>query len=138
MQYITGIHALNLPCALNTCGDWHTSALRWEKITWRESFQSPFNDYGIEMHRSIPFLQIPDCNIANHIRALLDLLHEGNFATAQGMRDDFIGNDAYTQEIFAKVLLLQGEENWTVIDAFMEREYKLQWLQFYRHKSNLQ
>jgi len=28
MQYISGIHALKLPCALKTCGDWHCSALR--------------------------------------------------------------------------------------------------------------
>ena len=29
MKYISGINALNLPCSLDTCGDWHTSALQW-------------------------------------------------------------------------------------------------------------
>lgn len=30
MKYVSLIHALNLPCSLDTCGDWHTSALQWD------------------------------------------------------------------------------------------------------------
>lgn len=30
MRYITGIHALNLPCKLETSGDWHISAIQWD------------------------------------------------------------------------------------------------------------
>ena len=48
MEYISGIHALNLPCELETCGDWHTSALQWKRPLMRESNGSLFGDYGIE------------------------------------------------------------------------------------------
>jgi len=36
MKYITGIHALNLPCSLDTCGDWHSlkmmALMQWQII----------------------------------------------------------------------------------------------------------
>ena len=43
MEYITGIHALNLNCAIETCGDWHQSALRWEKIHKEKTEERFFN-----------------------------------------------------------------------------------------------
>lgn len=51
MKYLTGIHALNLPCQLSTCGDWHTSALQWSSLSLKESDDSVFRDYGIEENR---------------------------------------------------------------------------------------
>jgi len=42
--------------------------------------------------------------VANHIRALLDLLEMGNFSLAQGMNRDFICNDDYNGEVFEKIL----------------------------------
>jgi len=32
MLYLSGIHALNLPCDLLTCGDWHTLGINWGNI----------------------------------------------------------------------------------------------------------
>lgn len=38
MKYITGIHALNLPCRLDgTSGDWHGADLKWDNIDICES-----------------------------------------------------------------------------------------------------
>ena len=83
MRYLSGIHALNLNCSLDTCGDWHQSALRWEELDWRESDGSVWGDYGIEENSHIP--KHPGTyKTANHIRALLDLLADGNTALAQG------------------------------------------------------
>lgn len=73
MLYVTGIFALNLTCNLDTCGDWHTSALNWQKVTLVDSDTMFFRDYGIEQNRSIPEHDGKYC-VANHIRALLDLL----------------------------------------------------------------
>ena len=126
MEYISGIHALNLPCELETCGDWHTSALQWKRPLMRESNGSLFGDYGIEKNKKIQEHE-KRYHTANHIRALLDLLEEGRFSIAQGMRDDFICNDKYDDEIFAKVLLLKDSPNWEDIDHFMQREYYRKW-----------
>ena len=106
MKYITGIHALNLPCNLLTCGDWHCSALRWKNITVRDTENSFFKEYGIEHGKRIPEHD-GTYAVANHIRALLDLLEMGKFSVAQGMNNDFICNDDYNEEIFEKVTRLK-------------------------------
>lgn len=135
MRYITGIHALNLPCSLETCGDWHTSALQWKKPNIQETDNSTFGTYGIEKCDCVPEHQ-GTYYIANTLRALLDLLEQGNFGIAQGARDDFICNDNYTEEFFNKVSELKTTPNWIDIDKFMCKEYMLQWVR-YKEKNNV-
>lgn len=135
MIYVSGIHALNIPCSLETCGDWHSSALRWEDIDIRDSSKSIFGDYGIEPSHRIPHHE-GTYNVANTIRALLDLIDDGNFAQAQGMNSDFICNPAYDSEVFEKVYLLSSRDNWHEISAFMGREYRTKWLRFLKGKEN--
>lgn len=129
MLYISGIHALNLSCELETCGDWHQSAIQWVNIPLLESEGSIFGDYGIELNKKVPE-HIETFAVANHIRALLDLLVAGKFSIAQGMKNDYICNDKYTEEIFEKVLLLKNNKNWNEIDNFMEKEYLSQWYNY--------
>jgi len=131
MRYITGIHALNLLCSLETCGDWHQSALRWDRPRLRESDDSFFGDYGIETGVAIPEHD-GTFAAANHIRALLDLLEAGNFSVAQGMNKDFICNDDYNDEVFAKVASMRSLPNWPDIDSFMGSEYYSKWLKYKR------
>ena len=126
MKYITGLYALNLPCSLATCGDWHTSALRWENVDEAESIGSLWEDYGIEKGVSIP-LHEGKFSVANHIRALLDMIFKGDFALAQGMNRDYICNDSYDEEIFEKVYLMKEQENWSEVDRFMHKEYGRKW-----------
>jgi hypothetical protein len=135
MRYITGVHALNLPCSLLTCGDWHCSALKWEKITFRDSTDSFYGDYGIEQCSAVPEHE-GTYAAANHIRALLDLLELGNYSAAQGMNRDFIGNDDYNKEVFDKVALMRYLPHWRKIDSFMGREYYGKWLD-YKRKAGL-
>lgn len=129
MKYITGIHALNLPCSLETCGDWHTSAIQWVKPQMRDSEEMFFGDYGIECNHKIPEHN-ELYNVANTIRALLDLLQEGTFTVAQGMNNDFICNDKYDEEVFNKVYSMKQLDNWNKIDAFMKKEYRTKWLDY--------
>ena len=131
MQYITGIHALNLPCSLLTCGDWHCPALKWEKPVFHDSENSVFGDYGIELRADVPEHK-GNYAVANHIRALLDLLEAGYFSVAQGMNNDFICNDDYTDEVFDKVALMKGLPHWRDIDLFMGCEYYGKWLDYKR------
>jgi hypothetical protein len=133
MLYLSGIHALNLPCSLLTCGDWHTSGINWHSYVLLESEGSLFGDYGIERNKTIP--DNPGTfNVANHIRALLDLLVQGKYTIAQGMNEDFICNDSYTEEVFQKVVLMKSLRNWPEIDRFMGREYCSEWLKFKERK----
>ena len=136
MKYITGNYALNIPCDLNTDGDWHRSALDWEHLPLFESDNSFFKDYGvkndIDIYKYVPLkkFQGKKYNVANHIRALLDLLYQQNFGLAQGMKEDFIDNDKYTLEIFNKVSEMKKLSFWPHIDEFMGREYKMSWINY--------
>lgn len=134
MKYISGIHALNLPCELQTSGDWHKSALKWKYLTLLESSTSPFGDYGISTEpRNIPEHE-RKFFVANHIRACLDMLDLGDFSNLEGMNRDYIANDSYNEQIFCKVLLLKNHKNWKNIDLFMEKEYLLKWKRFKERK----
>ena len=135
MQYVSGIHALNIPCSLLTCGDWHCSALKWQDITFMDTKTAFYKDYGIELQKRIPEHD-ETYPVANHIRALLDLIETGKFSVAQGMNNDFICNDAYTEEIFDKVALMKGFSHWQDIDRFIGREYYGKWLD-YKRRVNL-
>jgi hypothetical protein len=114
-----------------TCGDWHCSALQWERPAFRDSANSLFGDYGIERCGAVPE-HAGEYAVANHIRALLDLLELGNFSAAQGMNRDFIGNDDYNAEVFAKVVLMSALPHWHEIDRFMGGEYYGKWLEYKR------
>lgn len=122
---------------LKTCGDWHTSAIQWERPHIRESEGSFFGNYGIEENKTIPEHN-GKYNVANHIRALLDLLEDGNYAEAQGMNEDFICNPEYNDEVFALVYSMRRLPNWKQISDFMVREYKMKWIDFLREKYNEQ
>jgi len=129
MNYISGMQALNLPCELDTCGDWHRSGMDWDRPFLLESNDSVFGDYGIEHDKSIPG-NSGLFSVANHIRACLDLIERSHFALAQGMNQDFFCNDQYDEEVFSKVLLLKTKNNWPLVDDFMTQEYRLRWLSF--------
>lgn len=53
MKYITGIESLNLSCKLNTCGDWHNTLVNWNNLHFRESNDSIFGNWGIEVEREV-------------------------------------------------------------------------------------
>lgn len=124
MKYITGQQALNLPCSLDTCGDWHTSALRWDKLNIKDSEGSVFGDYGIEQGKEIPEHSNEFYNVANHIRAILDLLEAEQFALITNFNNDYICNNKYTEEIFEKVSMLLPN---TAISNFMHKTYGKEW-----------
>ena len=129
MKYISLIHALNLPCDLQTCGDWHCSSLQWSNPNILDSKDSIFGDYGIEKNKTIPEHK-EKFNVANHIRALLDLLYVRNFTVAQGMNKDFICNPKYDEEIFDQVIKMANLPYWNEIDIFMTKEYLKKWVNY--------
>lgn len=132
MKYLTGIHALNVPCPLETSGDWHQSALRWKDLTILDTENSILGDYGIFLSSKVPDGDggFRTMYVADTIRAIFDLLVMGNTAAAQGMRDDFICNEDYTLEVFRVATLFQNTEYWTIVDKFLEREYELTWVNY--------
>ncbi|MFR6154650.1 MAG: hypothetical protein ACLUJI_08200 [Faecalibacillus faecis] len=46
------------------------------------------------------------------------------------MKEDYICNEKYTDEIFNQVLKLKNENNWHEINNFMKKEYKTKWIDY--------
>ena len=129
MQYISGRYALNLPCSLDTSGDWHAASLDWEHLPLLHSEKNFYKDYGIEKHDT-PHGLTGTYFVANHIRACLDMLLAFDFSNLSGMRKDFICTDQYDDEIFQKIYMLRDHPRWKEIDQFIEKEYMMKWLRW--------
>lgn len=132
MEYLTGIHALNVPCPLDTCGDWHQAALNWENLTLNNTEDSLLDVYGV-----FESTQVPDgiggfktMYVANTIRALYDLILVGDYAHVQGMRNDFICNEKYTPEVFELAKKFRNTKYWKQVDKVLTCEYELDWITF--------
>lgn len=137
MEYITGMFALNIPCALGTTGDWHRSSLPWNKVEVRDSNKSVLKDLGIEKGKYIEELGTLQ-NVADHIRACADLLDEGRYSLASGMRLDYFDNDKDISEILFdyvyRLKAVKNEHDWQDISRVMEKDYMLRWLKFMKEK----
>ena len=130
MLYLSGIYALNIENTLNTCGDWHTSALDWSNIELEESTNSMFGDWGIELNKHIPE-HTELYNVADDLRAILDLMQKKeNLGYLKGFRTDFICTDEYNASFFQKVILLRKLEHWADINELMQREFMFEWDNF--------
>ena len=129
MLYITGLQALNLNCSLKTFGDWHQSSLSWKVLDFVESEDSFYGDYGLEVNCHIPCHE-GSFLVANHLRAILDLLLRQEFSILQGMRYNFIGVDLYDEEFFNLVYCMHVLPYWSKIDEFMRNEYFMKWVRF--------
>ena len=136
MKYITSEFALNISCELNTNGDWHWGALNWNNPDIRESSESYFGDWGIELDKRIPEHEA-HYNVANHIRAILDMMVDGRIGVLNGFRSDFICTDEYNAEIFSKVYELKDFEQWNDINDLMEKEYGSEWIEFTREREQV-
>lgn len=139
LLYITGLFALNLECSLGTTGDWHVSGMDWSKLTLADSNNSIFGTYGIERNstRLVPKHESYPHNIANHIRACLDLIEQENYCAAEGIYRDFLDeDDRYNTDVFAHVLkLIKAYPNrFDEINRFMGREYNTKWIFFITRK----
>ena len=137
MKYISGIFALNIPCPLGTTGDWHSSSLKWDKLTLHESADSVLEEKGIEKDVYVRELG-GRYNVANHIRAIADLLDDGDYVTAEGMRNDYLDDDRrFDRTLFEYVYALRETKNdrgWWRISLKVEQEYMLKWLKFLEEK----
>lgn len=135
-MYLTGIHALHVPCSLVTNGVSQISEVDWKTANFVKSSEMFFGDYGIEYNVQIPEHKDKVC-VANHIRAYLDLLEMGKLDEAEGM-SRFIGNAEYNKEIFDKVYLMKVLPHWKEIEHFMDTEYRINWIRFKDHMRQLE
>lgn len=132
MLYVSCVYALNLPCKLDLQGDWHMSSLDWDKVTFLNSADSIYKDYGIEQSYSNSLVNLYYVNKANYIRACLDLLELGKFSLLKTFMHKWLDTDdkKLLSEIFSQVSKLSTSDKWSEIDDLMCHEYMMKWVRF--------
>ncbi len=129
MRYITDIHALNLPCSLGTTGDWHRFGIQWKEPRMLATEDLPWGTWGIECDSdsNIPEHENKRFSVANHVRAIADMIALGRFSVAQGSSEDYLDGHDYDEEIVTHIAMLKDTDNWDDISRFMEQEYGETW-----------
>ena len=127
MRYVTGLHALNLGDRSATPGDWHFSAMDWSHPLELDTDSSPFGMYDVRVHEVPTMGRVP---VAGHVSACLDLIEQGLYGSAQGMRDHFLDNPATDAPVMEHIWTLRSRDDWPGIDRFMGREYLGAWLDY--------
>lgn len=130
MQYISKLFALNLPCSLDTPGDWHSTSLNWKKASILDAEDSIYGKYGIETPKINPYNSaLSKYPVANHIRAILDILESGEVGKAYDA-EVYLSNPEYHEELFQKVMCLYGVNHWEKIDRLMRDEFQAEWVRY--------
>lgn len=129
MKYVTGVNALNFNCVRNAYGNCDAALSKLEGAEVKETEGSIYGEYGVLAFDGVPGYA-GTLYVANMLRALLDLLVDGDFTSAEGARDTYIRNDAQSREFMEHVAELNGLVPWGPIDAFMRKEFMMDWIRF--------
>lgn len=134
MMYITGRVALSVPCERESTGLWNvrrSDFLNEEMMKLHDSQESPFKDYGIEKNKMIHYHEFCTYNVADHVRAYVDMLYAGQFDELKGLFAEAINNAKCRTDIFMLVYgKLRHLAEFTEINEFMEEEFGSAWLSY--------
>lgn len=134
MRYITGIIAFGVECQRNSIGKWNITKndfLNEKLMELKESDESPFKDYGIEENKIVPYHDFCTYNVADHVRAYLDMLHEGMFSELKGLFYECIGDGKCRHDIFMTVYgKLRHLAEFKEVNEFMLEEFGNAWISY--------
>lgn len=135
MKYITGLICFGVPCEEDSCGTWlftKQDFLSPEYMVERDSDNSPFNSYGIECDKIIPYHADDELfNVATHTRAYLDMLNDGKFDVLKGAFYEYIQSTTCREAIFRRVYnCLKNNANFKDIHDFMSEEFGNAWASY--------
>lgn len=134
MMYITGRIALGVPCERDSKGLWNVRRadfLDEANMKLHDSQESPFKDYGIERNKMIHYHEFCTYNVADHVRAYVDMLYAGKFEEMKGLFAEAIDNAKCRVDIFMLVYgKLRHLAEFKEIDEFMTEEFASAWISY--------
>ena len=135
MIYLSGPLAFCVPCDLPTPGEWRISPSMWTDENTNKHLRNtddyPFKDYGIEKNKYIQYRPICLYNVANHVRAYLDMLYEERFSEMEEMFRNYIDNGKCRREIFDQVYYrCRNLAEFHDINTFMAKEFGNAWYSY--------
>jgi transcriptional regulator with XRE-family HTH domain len=139
IKYLSMMFALNVTpkTYTKTSGDWHRFNFfsQPRRIEFTCIDDNPLGAWGIDNNVEIPTFgngKPKKYKVANHLRALLDMLYYNRLLSAQGMKHDYIVTDEYNKVFFQKVKLLLALAHWSEIDQLMDNEFGVEWRKYKR------
>lgn len=134
MKYITGYLAMGVECERPTPGKWNITKQEYlddEMFKLRESDESPFKDYGIEKDKLVPYRMFCTYNVADHVRAYVDMLFDGEFEKLEGLFAECVNNAKAREDIFMLVYgKLRHLACFREVNEFMEKEFGNAWYSY--------
>jgi hypothetical protein len=133
MKYISGIETLNLHYPnQKTPGDWHGPSVDFMNPKWYDTSDSIFNDFDLEL-RVFPNINFK-VYVANHVRACLDSICDGQYSVISGMKTTLIDDD-YSNNLFLnKYLELINTKCFNESFKYVLREYKMDFINLLNEK----
>lgn len=134
MYYITGYLAFGIPCELPTPGKWNITKSEYLDDALFKSVnseESPFGDWGIEKNKIVPHREFTLFNVANHVRAYVDMLYAGEFDKLRDLFFECINNAKAREDIFMLVYgKLRKLACYREVNEFMCEEFGNAWLSY--------
>lgn len=134
MQYISGMICFGIQCECDSVGCWNmpkSMFLDDANIIKRESDGSLFGSYGIEKNKFIPYREYTVWNIADHVRAYMDMLADRDYEKLKGVFANYISSAKCRKDIFTLTLSRLGKEpDFMLTHQFMVDEFGADWLSF--------
>ena len=134
MKYITGIIAFGVECNRNSVGRWNITKEEFlddKLMELKESDESPFKDYGIEENKLVPYHDICTYNVADHVRAYVDMLHDEQFDELKDLFYECIVDLKCRHDIFMLVYgKLRHLKGFRKVNEFMTDEFGSAWVAY--------
>jgi len=133
MKYLTGILAMGCPCELDSCGLWNLGKSDFtseEKFLLVESEDMPFKDFGIEKNKLVPYRDYTVYNVANHVRAYVDMLYLHKFEGMHDLFADAINERKCRLSIFECVYRCRHLAQYRKMNEFMCEEFGNAWVSY--------
>lgn len=134
MTYLTGMLAFGIPCDYDTPGKWNlgrSDYLDKEQFITLSTEDSPIGDWGVVPNCLVPGYEYMLMNVANHVRAYVDLLVLERFDLLKDAFFEYINNAKARKDIFMIVYgKLRHTANFPEINDFMEKEFGNAWYSY--------
>lgn len=131
MKYVSGIVAFEVPCNRNSVGTWGIPKRYYVDDTLfvlKDSENSPFGDYGIEKDKLVKHREYTVFNVADHVRAYLDMLYECKFDELKGLYYECVKDLKCRSDIFTYTFYkLRNLDIFPQVNEFMYEEFGNAW-----------
>lgn len=131
MKYLSGIHALNVPCEEYGNMDWHRGSLDWSKEYLLENNKLLESEKSIlkewQINREIQIVGFQDkVKVASIVRAICDMILNKEFTYIEGVKNYLCLEKQQVEDICYKIKEVYNEDE--EIEEYMGYNFTIFWM----------